>query len=343
MTAKKEYCVLLDANVWIAERLLQSSIGSAVLYALAERESFIGLPEVVELEVNDVLRGLAEKAVTSIANASSLLGQLSGQRLLYTAPTAVAISEGIAERWRQLDGVLQRIPFTHDHARSALNRVISKTSPCGENNEQFRDCCIWEAALQLARERTVYLVSNDYAFYDGRTRTNGLAPALRAEVERLEAQIVLCPSLRDFLARAEQAVAALDEAAIEAAILAAVSTRARELLKDQSSEHFDLGELIRTRIDGYATPRPSLVAVSFTVTFCLIHIEAQGSREEREEVTMTVSGVCSYDPRTREVSDVEVREWDQSVRGTGSRGTTWYDQSTLERRFSPSRTRVISS
>jgi len=342
MDANKEYFVLLDANVWVAERLLQSSIGSAVLYALAESKAFIGLPEVVELEVNDVLRALAEKAVTNIANASSLLRHLSGQRLHYTAPTVAAISDGIAERWRLLDGVLQRIPFSHDHARSALNRVISKVSPSGENNEQFRDCCIWEAALQLARERTVYLVSNDYAFYDGRTRTNGLAPALRAEVERSGAQVVLCPNLRDFLSRAEQTVAALDERAIETAIVAAVSTRAGELLKEQGGDHFELGELIRTRIDGYATPRPSLVAVSFSVTFGLTHIEAKGSREEREKVTMTVSGLCSYEPRTHEVSDIEVREWDQRATGTGgSWGSFSYDPDSLDRRFSPSRIRVI--
>ena len=34
MAETAPYYVLLDANVWVAERLLQSSIGSALLYAL---------------------------------------------------------------------------------------------------------------------------------------------------------------------------------------------------------------------------------------------------------------------------------------------------------------------
>ena len=57
------YYVLLDTNVWVAERLLQSSIGSALLYALACTKSSILLPEVVELEIAHVLPDLAEQAV----------------------------------------------------------------------------------------------------------------------------------------------------------------------------------------------------------------------------------------------------------------------------------------
>jgi hypothetical protein len=49
------YYVLLDSNVWVAERLLQSSIGSALLYALARTKSSILLPEVVELEIARIL------------------------------------------------------------------------------------------------------------------------------------------------------------------------------------------------------------------------------------------------------------------------------------------------
>lgn len=34
MSQEAPYSVILDANIWVAERLLQTSIGSAVLYAL---------------------------------------------------------------------------------------------------------------------------------------------------------------------------------------------------------------------------------------------------------------------------------------------------------------------
>ena len=48
MSAPQPFFVLLDANIWVAERLLQSSIGSALLYALTGANASILLPEVVE-------------------------------------------------------------------------------------------------------------------------------------------------------------------------------------------------------------------------------------------------------------------------------------------------------
>ncbi len=57
------YYVVVDANIWIAERLLQSSIGSAFLYAVTGAKSAILLPEVVELEISRVLPDMAERAV----------------------------------------------------------------------------------------------------------------------------------------------------------------------------------------------------------------------------------------------------------------------------------------
>jgi hypothetical protein len=110
------YYVVLDANIWIAERLLQSSIGSAFLYAVTAAKASLLLPEVVELEIERVLPDMAERAVTVIEREVSLLRQLSGHKLLITAPSALAIEEGIKERWKQLTGLLVRVPFSYDLA-----------------------------------------------------------------------------------------------------------------------------------------------------------------------------------------------------------------------------------
>jgi predicted nucleic acid-binding protein len=66
MSEASPFHVLLDANVWVAERLLQSAIGGALLYALTRAKATIVLPEVVELEVNRVLPELAEKAAAAM-------------------------------------------------------------------------------------------------------------------------------------------------------------------------------------------------------------------------------------------------------------------------------------
>jgi hypothetical protein len=341
MPETEPYYVLLDANVWVTERLLQSSIGSALLYALTRAKASVLLPEIVELEVNRVLPELAERAVSIIGRETSLLRQLSGHTLLFTGPTALAIKEGIADRWNKLDGLLTRIPFTHEHARAALNRVIRKSAPCGENNEQFRDCCIWDAGLSVASERVVHFISGDSAFYEGRNRSSGLATALREELQAAKKEIRIYPALRDFLATLEGSAASIDEDAIGAAIVQAVTLRAREYAAEHGN--FELAEAHMPRISGYATPKPSLIAVSFEVSFDLERGETRGETRARDDVTMTLKGVCSYDPTLMEVSEIEIREWSQFLKhgaggfsghSSGDRSGHW--------QYLPTHVRVIS-
>jgi hypothetical protein len=111
------YYAVLDANIWIAERLLQTSIGSAALFALTSSRALIALPEVVEIEVRAVLADQAEQAVEALRKHTQLLAQLSGQRAMHSLPTAAAIPEGIDRRWTQLEGILKRSSFSFDSSK----------------------------------------------------------------------------------------------------------------------------------------------------------------------------------------------------------------------------------
>jgi hypothetical protein len=91
------YYVLPDANIWIAERLLQSAIGSAFLYSVTRAKSSILLPEVVELEVGQVLPKKAEEGVSAIKRELSLLQQLSGHDLRVDAPSQLARTRSVPE------------------------------------------------------------------------------------------------------------------------------------------------------------------------------------------------------------------------------------------------------
>jgi hypothetical protein len=340
MSDRESYCLLLDANIWVAERLLQSSMGSAALYTIMGANSCIGLPEVVEREVNAVLKALAEKAVNSIGKESRLLSHLSGHRLHYMAPTALAISEGIEARWKELGGATKKVAFTFDHANSALDRIINKTSPTGENNEQFRDCCIWEVALELAAGGTVHLVSNDQGFYESRDRSRGMAASLRQEALARNADIRLHTSLRECLGVIESPDSRLDEAAIADSIVEAITPQARERLASRS--YFELGRLVRKKIRGYATPRPSLIAVSFEVLFEMITLVQDQDNEQREIGSFTLGGVCSYDPILKVVSDIEVLETSESVERPGQPYYGSFTMQPSERsQFSPERSRIV--
>jgi hypothetical protein len=96
---KIPYYVVLDANIWVTERLLQSSMGSAILFALTSSGASLGLPEIVEMEVNTVLTAEAERAVEGLRKSARLLRQLSGQKTLHQAPTREAIQEGLSSPW----------------------------------------------------------------------------------------------------------------------------------------------------------------------------------------------------------------------------------------------------
>lgn len=156
--ADPPYYVVLDANVWVAERLLRSSIGSALLLGLTSSRALLALPEVVEMEVNRVLAQQASQAIEAFRKSANFLRQISGQHSLHGIPTTQAIEGGLKRRWDELAGLLERHPsFSIEIARAALRRVIEKTPPSGQNNEQFQDCCLWEASIILAVDRPVYL------------------------------------------------------------------------------------------------------------------------------------------------------------------------------------------
>jgi hypothetical protein len=108
----------------------------------------------------------------------------------------------------------------------------------------------------------------------------------------------------------------LDEATISEAIVRAVMPRAREMAAKHAPSD-ELGGLLRTRISGYATPKPSIVAISFQVTFELSHVETQ--TDDNDKATLRIGGSCSYDPNLNEISDIEIKEWSVYL----PRGSSW--------------------
>jgi hypothetical protein len=303
------FSVLLDANVWIEERLLRSSLGGALLYAIVGAKATLALPEIVEREVDRVLPELARRAVQSIRRDMTLLNQLSGRQMTVSVPSSKAVGDGVAARWKQLSGSMERIPFTFEQAKTALSRIIDKAPPCGENNEQFRDCCIWEAALSLADDRKVHLVTLDHAFYDGRKHVNGLAKALRGEVERHGVEVIIHPTVQELLTALGDTVVAIDEQAIGVAIVESVTPSARTIATERGP--FELGRALAGRIN--ATPKEALIAVSFDLYFELNRVGPAGVTGEDEKALLTLRGECDFDPNKNAVSGVEIKGWSQRI------------------------------
>jgi PIN domain len=312
------YYLILDSNIWIAERLLRSALGSATLYCLAKSGSLIALPEIVKQEVDRRLVEQTEMACDTIRKSSELLQQISGYRMSTVAPSQEAVKKGINRRWNELSGVIGTIEFTIEHARGALQRIIQRTPPCSQNNEQFRDCFIWQCAIELAQDAPVHLVSNDHAFYQGQDPKRGLSSGLKAEAQQLGRIVHLYPNLSEFLAVVDQGVPGLDEATIREAIVSSVAREAGELANNSSKGwKFELGAIREAKITGYATPEPSVVAVSFSVDFDLTLAENPSGSDTKIPSGMTVEGECSYDPQRNAVLGVRISGWSKYLREKG--------------------------
>ena len=107
---------------------------------------------------------------------------------------------------------------------------------------------------------------------------------------------------------------------------------------------FELGKARRLKISGYATPKPSLVAISFEASFDLERTIVEDQAEARDQATMTLKGVCSYDPTTNELSEIEIREWSKNLKSSsGGSATMSPDKMALDRQYGPGRMRLIFS
>lgn len=330
-TQNSPYVLLLDTNAWVTERMLLSSVGSAALYALAADGAHIVLPEIVEMEVGLVLTKQANKAAEDLRKNADFLRQISGhEKQLHPVPTSKAIHDGIARRWKELDGLIVRAPFTLEQARSALGRVLDHSSPSGENNEQFRDCCIWESVLDACKSKNVHLVTNDSAFYQKGARPH-MAPTLKSELEGLGRVVKLHSSVGDFLnAVSHGAIDTLEKDVICDAIVGAVTPLADEIaaerIRSDRPSAYELGDAKKLIIKGYATPKPSLIAVTFEVSFDLRLFDEKGPGERQTDTTLRLDGSCSYHPGTHQTSDVVVKAWNHSLKGSG---THYYSSGSL--------------
>jgi hypothetical protein len=234
--------------------------------------------------------------------------------LSFMAPNHEAIQKGMRARWAQLDGVIQRVAFTHDHARSALRRIITKSPPSGDNNEQFRDCCIWEATLEVAEGGPVHLITNDAAFYEGRDRGRGLARQLEEEVRDKKREVNIYSKIQDFLSMKKDFIAMLDTDVLAAKIMQAVLPAAREIVameNDKGRNNFVLGQPLPPRIQGFATPKPTVFAVSFEIIFPL-----QNIAPKRNDATLELEGTCSYVQNQDKIAEIDVNAWSVSLTGS---------------------------
>jgi len=299
--ASRPYRVVLDANVWVAERLLHSSLGAALLYSLRSTGSLIVLPEVVEEEVLRVIAREGAEAVRSIENGFLTVQALTGHRPEFDLPKWEEFRAVSVDRFKELDAILHRIPLTVAHCRSALRRVIDHTPP-NETSEQFRDSLVWEALLEIAPTNDVFLVTRDKRFYEEGKYPKGLAITLRSEATAVGCAAAAFESLDAFLPAIQDRVPPPDYAKLAAAITLAT---ADDLTSYASQRALIVGDLLSHNVDAYLTERADVLALAFMLLFSLDE-STIAQKPELAGASLRAAGNCSFNLTTQNASDVKI-------------------------------------
>lgn len=307
-TSQALECVVLDANVWIKENLLHSAIGHALIYAMTKREAIFGLPEIVEREINNGLNKLFQQRLTRLENDIRFLSEIS--RLSINSPTLPQgrIDEVISHRWLELRGTIRKIPLDHTHTSAALEKILLGLPPCTDNNEQFRDCCLWEAVKELAAETRVHLITADTAFFESRAPNNGPAPNLLKEANNCAKSISICADIPELLSRwGEEKNISENQRDMERNIIDAILDETIP----KNTMGLKIPRLLRNcriefhAIKGFATPEIATLAISFDARYeetDFANAQIDGSRRAG-----ILKGICSFDMKNKSVSRIDLR------------------------------------
>jgi len=288
MTAAN-YTVFLDANIWISERLLKSSVGAALLYAVRRIGGKIGLPDVTEAELiwgaaNDGL-----KAVKSIESGYTTLQTLTGSRPDCHLPTAVDFERKAKERIADLGDLIIKYDISLDQYKGALHRVV-RGAPPNKTKEQFRDTLLWEAIVQAATESEIVFVTNNSDYYQGNRPERGLAQELLEEIRNRGGRIAVYPNLESYLAAIKERIPPLDYDSVANAISTVVYEDLRRYALDRNVA---LSSLAEYAMEAFLTERKDYLAITYELRYHAVDSNSNSETTSGLQFAV-VAGKCFY-------------------------------------------------
>lgn len=198
MSEIQKLFVVLDTNVWVDETLLlQTPVARSLLFALKVSGGMLGLPEILEKEISTrvIEYGLEKaKGIRDWNRVQTLLGQYEAP-----IPSDDLFKEIAVNRFRKLDDLLERVPFSWEQAKQATHDVLEQIPPNSEKNQQFKDSAIWAGIVELSHRGMVHFVTRDHGFFSDRKPNNGLAEPLRSRIDDLNVTIEVYDDLKKYL------------------------------------------------------------------------------------------------------------------------------------------------
>lgn len=307
----KAICVVIDTCIWRSEWLLRTAQGAALLFSLRQSNGVLGMPEVIEREIVKHTVATGTECIKKIDSNFHLLGVLVGTTA-YKLPTIEQLQTHAMSRLDELRSLFVPVPFTLEHAKSALDRVNSGLPPNGPKNQQFKDSAIWEAIIHLARSYRVYFLTTDNTFFkDPEKPIKGLADNLAAECSAIGAEIHIYRDISSCLQALQKHAAPLDQNELANVIETMIVKLALE--KASAARGYSLtGERIGVSISAFATDKLDTLTLTFELTYRLADL-SQDETAPRLEPTITAKGNCYYNMTSKEISnvliDAEIFTW----------------------------------
>ncbi len=206
--------LILDTNIWFSSEMLGSEVGRSVFHAARDSDVVIVLPEIVELELEKIYIHQVESKIKDIDKIIAFAENHSVPVSVKTKNDFLqfknSVKPAFASRMRTVSDSIQRTKTSEVVLRNAMLRVLDHAPPSRKENEQFRDCALWEHVKMLSVEGEVYFVTNDNAFFAGEksssrrmSQSDGalskVVDVLEAEIKDLSNPVYIYRRLEDFL------------------------------------------------------------------------------------------------------------------------------------------------
>lgn len=306
---------MLDTNAWRKNLLLRTAMGSAFLYTVNSAAHKIGLPQVVEDEIRKHTELAASDAKEKIARYFRDIQAVVGFHNPYELPDEERIRQAITERFDELGNLIVRIPFTLDHARSALTRVNEDIPPSSTKRQQFKDCAIWEAILELGQEYDIYLVSKDGDFYHANNKKS-LSPILSEEANQSGIAVKVFPSIDACLEALEGNRPDID---VEKLALNIFEVMEEELSRKVASNNLRIIKPSSHLIRAFITEDHNRLAVEYTIVIEAVNTDTN-ELNVGESASATVEGSCTFNVESLTVENNQFNSISESWVSTDGEG-----------------------
>jgi len=296
----KPPCVVVDTNVWRSDHLLKTAMGASLIFWASQADGYIGLPEVVEMEIGKQISKAGKAASEEVAKNLRLIGTLIGSCPACPLPDADDFQKAVAARLAELKPLLKRVSLTVEHARGALKRVNEETPPNGPKNQQFKDSLIWEAVLDVVVSHQVHLITKDKGFFKNGDYEAGLASNLQSEIGDLGAQVSVHSDIASCLEALRTSTPPLDNEKLARTVAAAILSQTESVFGNRG---FVVGPFIGASIKAFVTEKADALSVAFSIEHKLTDVSG-GEGGTRENASIVVKGECNYEVSSGAVSNV---------------------------------------